>query len=63
MQICNAGVEETALAVYRVMDGVDRCQVGFAPHHLVKDEDNFDGVLAQVTEVYGVNNTSNHNRQ
>ena len=32
---CN-GEEETALAVYWVMDGIDRCRVGFLPRHLLK---------------------------
>ena len=59
----NARVEETALAVYWVMDSVDRCQVGFAPWHLVKDGDKFDGALAQVMEVYSVNDTNKHKRQ
>ena len=63
MQICNIGTDETALAVYWVMDDVEGCQVSFALWHLVKDEDKFDGELAQVMEVYSVNDTSNHKRQ
>ena len=63
MQTCNTGVEETALAAYWVTDGVDRCQVNFTPWHLVKDEDKFDGVLAQVTEVYSVDDTNNHKKK
>ena len=51
MPICNAGVEETALAVYWVMDSVDRCQVGFTSWHLMKHGDKFDGALTQVTEM------------
>ena len=62
MQICNARVEKTVLAVYWVMHGVDRCQVGFAPQHLVKDGDKFDGALAQAMEMYSVNDTRNHKR-
>jgi hypothetical protein len=30
------GKEDTALAVYWVGDGIDRCRVGFLPRHLVK---------------------------
>ena len=63
MHVCDAGVEKTALAVYWVMDGVDRCQVGFTPWHFVKDGIKFDGELAQVMEVYSVNDTNNHKRQ
>ena len=63
VQICNAGVEETALAVYWVMDGVGRYQAGFISWHLVKHSDKFDGALAQVTEVYSANYTSNHKKQ
>ena len=46
VQICNARAEETALAVYWVMDGVDKCCIGFALQHLVKDGDKFDSALA-----------------
>ena len=49
VQICNAGIEETALEVYQVMDGVDRCHVGFIFWHLVKNGDKFHDELAQVT--------------
>ena len=63
MQICNGGVNDSALAVYWVTDGVDKCQVGFTSCHLFKHCDKFDGALAQVTEVYSLNDTSNHKRQ
>ena len=51
MQICNAEIEETALALYWVTDDVDKGQVGFTSWKLVKHGDKFDGALAQVTEV------------
>ena len=51
------------MAVYLLTDGVDRCQVGFTPWHLVKDGEKFDGALAPVTEVYSVNDISSHKRQ
>ena len=63
VQICNAQVEETALVVYWVMDGVDKCQVDFTSLQLVKQSDKFDDALSQVLEVYSVNDTSNHKRQ
>ena len=51
------------LAAYWVMDSVDRCHVGFTSWHLVMNKDKFDGTLAQVTEVYTVDDTSNEKRQ
>ena len=52
VQVCVQGKEETALAVYHVSDGIDRCRVGFLPRHLVKHWRRYHGVLAQVTDVY-----------
>jgi len=46
------GVEQPCLACYWVSDGVDQCLVGFLPRHLLKSWKNFDGKLAQVTDVY-----------
>lgn len=46
--------QEPAILVYLVSDGIDQCRIGFlllchfVPHHSC----SFDGVLAQVTEVY-----------
>ena len=51
------------MTAYWVMDGVDMSQVGFTSWHLVKHSGKFDGALTQVTEVYSVNDTSNHKRQ
>lgn len=42
--------EETALSVYWVTDGVDRCKVGFLPRHLVKHKQDYDGKIAQIVE-------------
>ena len=47
------GKEETAIAVYWVMEGIDRCRVGFLPHHLIMRAHRCDGVMAQVVGVYG----------
>jgi len=44
--------EETAIAAYWVTDGVDRCRVGFLGRHTVKHWQQYDGRLAQVTDVY-----------
>jgi hypothetical protein len=49
-QIVVNGKEETALAVFWVTDGVDRCKVGFLPRHLIKHKDNYDGKTAQIVE-------------
>ena len=46
---CN-GEEETALAVYWVTDGIDRCRVGFLPCHLLKHKTAYNGKLAQIVE-------------
>ena len=46
---CN-GEEETDLAVYWVTDGIDRCRVGFLPHHLLKHKTAYNGKLAQIVE-------------
>ena len=47
------GNEESALAVYWISDGIDRCRVGFLPRHLVKQWQQYDGRIAQVVvELY-----------
>ena len=52
VQVQVDGQEETALAVYWITDGIDRCRVGFLPKHLVKRSNHYHGRIAQVTEVY-----------
>ena len=52
VQIREKEKEETALAVYLVTDDIDRCQVGFVPQHLVKHMGKYNGVLAQIIDVY-----------
>ena len=54
VQMWNPGIEETVLVAHWVMNDVDRCQVVFISYHLVKHGVSFDGALAQVTEVYSV---------
>jgi hypothetical protein len=46
------GIEESALAVYWISDGIDRCRVGFLPRHLVKHWKEYDGRIAQIVEMY-----------
>ena len=53
---CN-GQEETALAVYWVTDGIDRCRVGFLPHHLIKHQAAYNGKLAQIVEFVAESNS------
>jgi hypothetical protein len=53
VQISVEGKEQTALAVYWVSDGIDRCRVGFLRRHLIKRKAYYDGKLAQVVELVG----------
>jgi hypothetical protein len=50
--IGETGNEESALAVYWISDGIDRCRVGFLPRHLLKQWQQYDGRIAQVVELY-----------
>ena len=52
VQVIVEGKEEPAIAAYLVSDGIDCCHVGFLQRHLVKHWKQYDGVLAQVTDVY-----------
>jgi hypothetical protein len=52
------GHEETAIAAYLVSDGINQCRVGFLQRHFVAHVKSFDGVLAQVTEVYSITSYS-----
>ena len=53
VQVVIDGVEETALAVYLVSEGIDRCWVGFLRRFLVKHKKKYDGRLAQITDILG----------
>ena len=55
VQVLGDGKEETAIAVYWVTDGEERCHVGFLHHHMVAYALHYDGTLAQVTRVLGPN--------
>ena len=57
-QVYINGHEQSAVGVYWVSDGVDRCLVGFLHHHQVKHLNKLEGALCQVTEVYSDNSES-----
>ena len=44
--------EMTAIAVVWVIEGNDRCRVGFLPRHCVKHMDFYNGRLVQVVNIY-----------
>ena len=48
------GIEEQAIGVFWVTDGVDRCQVGFLPRHCLAHKADYDGKLAQVVEMHSL---------
>lgn len=59
LQIINSlANEETAITAYIVSNGIDQCCVGFLQRHFVAHARSFDGVLAQVTEVYSITSDS-----
>ena len=53
VQVLVDDVEETALAVYLVSEGVDGYWVGFLRRFLVKHKKKYDGQLAQITDILG----------
>ena len=62
VQVLVDDVEETALAVYLVSEGIDRYQVGFLRRFLVKHEKKYDGRLAQITDILGSESESPSDR-
>jgi hypothetical protein len=53
IQILNDdGEEESALAAYWILDGINRCCIGFLQRHLVKHREEYDGRIAQIVEFY-----------
>jgi hypothetical protein len=52
VQVLVDGCEETTIACIWVMDGVDRCCVGFLMRHMVKHAARYDRALVQVTRVF-----------
>ena len=63
VQVNVGGVEESAIAAYHVSDGIDRCRVGLLQRHLVKHWKKYDGVLAQVIEMYSKESESPTSRR
>ena len=57
-QVYINGHEQSAVGVYWVSDGVDRCLVGYLHHHEVKHLNKLEGALCQVAEVYSDNSDS-----
>ena len=57
-QVYINGHEQSAVGVYWVSDGVDRCLVGYLHRHQVKHLNKLEGALCQVTEVYSDNSDS-----
>ena len=55
--------EETAIAVFWVSDGVDRCRVGYLPKFHVKHWKLLEEALAQIIEVYHEDSDSPTKRQ
>ena len=57
-QVYISGREQSAVGVYWVSDGMDRCLVGYLHCHQVKHLNKLEGALYQVTEVYSDNSDS-----
>ena len=57
-QVYINGHEQSAVGVYWVSDGMDRCLVGYLHRHQVKHLSKLEGALCQVTEVYSDNSDS-----
>ena len=51
-QMMIEGEEQSAITVYWVNDGIDRCNVSFLCSHLKKDVNPYTKALAQVLEMY-----------
>ena len=58
LQVYINGHEQSAVGVYWVSDGVDRCLVGYLHHHQVKHLNKLEGALCQVTEMSPDNSDS-----
>ena len=48
----NPSPETTAIGAFHVTEGVDGCLIGFLRRHLLKYKDEYDGRVAQITEVF-----------
>ena len=45
------------------MDGVNRCLVGFASLHLIKNANKYNGVLLQVKDIYSAADGNSYRRR
>ena len=55
--------EQSAIAAFWVLDGIDHSRVGYLPKPYVKNWKQYDGALVQVTEVYSADSDSPTKRQ
>ena len=44
------GIEEAAIGVFWVTDGIDRCLVGFLPRHCIRHRKRYEGRVAKIVE-------------
>ena len=58
VQVIVNGKEESAIGAFHVSDGIDRCRIGFLQRHLVKHWEMYEGVLAQVIDIYSEDSES-----
>ena len=52
VQVVIDGKKKTTIAVYWVTDGINRCYVGFLPHHVTRQAYVYYGLLAEVMDVF-----------
>jgi hypothetical protein len=52
MQLVVEGKEEMTIAAIWVVDGIDRCCIGFVPRHMVRHAMRYDMALVQVTCIF-----------
>ena len=55
--------EQSAIAAFWVLDGIDRCCIGYLPKAYVKNWKQYDGALVQAVEVYSGDSDSSTKRQ
>ena len=55
--------EQSAIAAFWVLDGIDRCCIGYLPKTYVKNWKQYDRALVQVVEVYSGDSDSPTKRQ
>ena len=52
VQVLTKQQEQSAIAAFWVLDGIDCCHVGYLAKVYVKNWKQYDGALVQVDEVY-----------